>query len=520
MHSHAVIIECAAKLAARDELLEKLYLFNKLENCMSKNNNDTKPKLYHGRKPVTRREFLASGAIPFITSMALPSLLTTFGRAGFAQAQELCKVNAASKMAPYITVNLSGGWGATRNWIALTEGRELLPHYGRQGLGAASNLVSQIVTDGHFKNKPNFYSGSSFLAGVQASLVPDLATTALSKSHFVGMPLQSQNDSDANKLDGSALVTKAGLKGKVLPNMGRFDNGIGVSNSSAFVRPPAPLIVNDVANIQNALGVADRLADLNRTQQTSIFNTSSKLSEVQSRKLASMTGGTLLERLLGVANVENTTLITNPSGLDLDPRNNAQFAAVWGLTAQTSTRDPDYVNAAVVYNAINGNGGTVGIEAGGFDYHGSTLDQTNTKDLEAGTLVGKIIQSFHVMGSAGFINIVSDGGVGAPTSDLPGADPTADRGDAGAIFMIGYDPTDAAESADSQVGHMKSDPDAEAADDRFLVGGNPEVAVAAVVANYLSFNGKLGLWTSVPELNRTFDTAQLDKIVKMHGKVS
>lgn len=482
------------------------------------NKKDKKPILYHGKKPVTRREFLASGAVPFMAWVTAPTLLTTFAKSGVAQAQELCKVIAGSSLPPVVTINLNGGWRATGNWIALTEGRELLPTYGRQGLGSAANLVSMIVKDGHFKNKPPFYSGSGFLAGVQTSLVPNLASLALGKTHFIGMPVQSQNDSDINKFDISYLLGKAGMQGKILPFTGRVDNGIGVSNSSAFAMPKAPLIVNNVDNIINALGVGDRLAQLSEAQKTKMFKASQNLSAVQSRKLASMTGGSLLDRLLGQANADNTKLIENPAGLDLDPIANPALAAVWGLNANTGRGTQDYVNAALVYNAINGNSGGVGIELGGYDYHGSDLATTIAMDNAAGVVVSKVLQSFHVMNSPGFIVVNSDGGVGAPPSDIPGVDPTADRGDAGGILMMAYDPSDTVESTDSQVGHMKSDPDAEAADDRFLVGGNPEIAAAGVFANYLSFAGKMNLWTSIPETSRTFDSLQLDKIVKIHGK--
>ncbi len=479
---------------------------------------DKKPLLYHGRKPVTRREFLASGSIPFMAWVAAPSLLTTFGKMGLTQAQELCKVNAVAALPPVVTVNLNGGWRATGNWIALTEGRELLPSYGIQGLGSAANLVSMIVKDGHFRNKPPFYSGSGFLAGIQTSAVANLASAALAKTDFIGMPLQSQNDSDTNKFDISYLLGKAGLSGKILPAMGQTDNGIGVSNASAFAMPKAPLIVNNVDNIVNALGVGDRLAQLNNVQKTKMFKASQALSQVQARKLASMTGGSLLDRLLGQANTDNTKLIENPAGLDLDPITNPAFAAVWGLQANTPRNSPDYVNAALVYNAINGNSGSIGIELGGYDYHGSTLADTIAMDNAAGVVVGKIIQSFHVMKSPGFVVVNSDGGVGAPRSAIPGVDPTADRGDAGGVYMMGYDPNGTVESTDSQVGHMKNDPDAEAADDRFLVGGNPEIGAAAVFANYLSYAGKMNLWTSIPETNRTFDSLQLEKIVKIFGK--
>jgi hypothetical protein len=437
---------------------------------------------------------------------------------GIAEAQELCKANAAAKFPAVININANGGWWANGNVIPLTEGRELLPHYGRNGLGSAANLVGMIVKDGHFKNKPPFFSGSGFLAGAQTGLVPNLAAQALAKTNFVSLPVQSQNDSDTNKFAPPMLLQKLGYEGKILPYLGQSDNGIGISNAAAFGMPKAPLIVNNFDNIANALGVGDRLAQLNQVQKTNMFKASQALSQAQARKLASMTGGSLLDRLLGQANVDNTKLIENPSGLDLDPMVNPAFAAVWGLNANTAKNSRDYVNGAMLYNCINGNSGGIGIEVGGCDYHGSTLAQTIAKDTEIGTLVGKILQSLHVMNAPGYIVINTDGSVGAPPSDIPGVDPTADRGDSSSIYMMYYDPTDSVEAPDSQLGHMKNDPDAEAADDRFLVGGNAEIATAAVVANFLSASGKMNLWTSVPELNRTFDSLQLKQILKFHGK--
>ncbi|MEK6772310.1 MAG: hypothetical protein AABY64_00085 [Bdellovibrionota bacterium] len=481
----------------------------------SKNQVESKPILYHGRKPLNRREFLASGAIPFMAYVTVPSVLSILGRGGVAEAAEIC-ASSTQKMAPVVTINLNGGAGLTRNWIPLTEGRELLQKYHRIGLGLGSNLASQISRA--FRNNAPFYASSSMLAGLRTSTVAGMADQALMSADFVGVCQQSQNDTDANKFDIQGLIAKAGLKGRILPALGRVDNGIGVSNSTALIAPPPPLIVGSVDSLANALGIANRLGALTQVQKTNIFKATSALSELQARNLASMTGGTTLAGLVNQANSDNLQLVGNPAGLDLDPRNNAAFAQVWGLNANTARNDSAYVSAALVYNAINGNSGSIGIEMGGYDYHGDDLASTNNKDLAAGVMIGRVIQSFHAMQSKGFIIVNSDGGVGAPASDTPGADPTTDRGDAGAVFMIAYDPTMTTQTSDSQLGHMKNNPDAEAADDTFLVGGSVEVGAAAVFANYLSFNGMLGKFSAMAETARIFEGSNLDKVVKIHGR--
>jgi hypothetical protein len=479
----------------------------------SNNKNEKGQFVYPHGKPVTRREFLASGTIPFAAYMTLPSIVSIFAKAGVAQAQDYCKAASVTRMAPLVNVNLKGGAGLTAQWIPLTEGRDLLPKYQKIGLGNAANLP---ITKA-FSNQAPFWSGSGFLTGMQTSVTPGMGIEAMNKAHFVGMCQASNNDSSTNKFSIVGLLDKAGLKGKILPPMGQTDNGVGVGNAVAYMMGTSPLIVRSADNILSALGVAERLAPLSNNQKTSLFNTITSLSAGQGRKLASLSGGDLLSYLLGSANGDNSVLIGNPSSLDTDPLANTEFAKVWGITNNTPKGSADFVNAAMVYNAINGNAGSIGIDLGGYDYHGNDRNTVTTPaDLRAGTVVGKILQSFHVMKSKGFVQVNSDGGVGAAPSEQPGASFTSDRGDAGAVYMMGYDPTGSVQSTDSQLGHMLSNPDAEAADQSFLVGGNPEVGAAAVFANYLSFNGMLGKFSTINEVKLAFGT-RLDEVVKIHG---
>ena len=71
-------------------------------------------------KPVSRRDFLASGLLPFSATMFMPSVLNIFGRVGVAQAQEvICQSASTLNVCPFISLKLSGGAAMSANFVPL-----------------------------------------------------------------------------------------------------------------------------------------------------------------------------------------------------------------------------------------------------------------------------------------------------------------------------------------------------------------------------------------------------------------
>jgi len=83
----------------------------------------------------------------------------------------------------------------------------------------------------------------------------------------------------------------------------------------------------------------------------------------------------------------------------------------------------------------------------------------------------------------------------------------SDRGTAGSMIMIAYDPSLTPKAKSTQLGYFT---DGQVADDNFLTGGSPEKAAAAIFANYMSFNKKSSLVESV--IPRTFTTVEQDLV--------
>ncbi|MEQ1876393.1 MAG: hypothetical protein ABL958_07090, partial [Bdellovibrionia bacterium] len=133
----------------------------------------------------------------------------------------------------------------------------------------------------------------------------------------------------------SGMVQKAGLLGSILPSLGRRATQTGVNQNYSTIKPSNPLVVNGLQDIQNALGAAGALARLNATQKNSLFRMIAGLSDRQSAKVAALSGGETLKKLVGCASGQNVQLIQTGGG-NVDPRGVANVAAVWGITAATA----------------------------------------------------------------------------------------------------------------------------------------------------------------------------------------
>jgi len=456
----------------------------------------------HDKKPVTRRDLLATGLIGFSSSMVLPSFLTILARSGNAQAQEaICKVVGAGNMSVYINVKGSGGMAVAANALPLDKGGQLLSSYSKMGGGSGASVNVAY----EFANKAPFHATSGVLAGIRARA----STLTLANANFCANWYRSQDDSSNNKLDITGLIQSAGLNGAILPGLGRANTETGVNNQFAYVRPSAPLVVGRFEDVTGSLGVSGSLASLSTAQQGNLFRSIQSITSSQAAKLSGMTGGDMLSKLLGCANQANTNLIANSSALNIDPLSNPAFAAVWGINGNTNKSSQDFVFATMVYNACNGNASTVNLEIGGCDYHNNTRTSGDTKDLEIGTVLGNVLQSLAVMGKKGFVTFSTDGSVTSPDSDTAGAVWASDRGVASGGYMLSYDPAGPHVMKGFQVGNFTA---GQAADDTFLTGGSAELAAAAGFVNYLAFNGKLNLVETY--LPRIFSSADIDLITK------
>ena len=99
------------------------------------------------------------------------------------------------------------------------------------------------------------------------------------------------------------------------------------------------------------------------------------------------------------------------------------------------------------------------------------------------------------MNQKAFIYVSTDGSCVSATSTTPGSGAwNSDRGRAGVLYMLAFDPAGVPATNGTSLGHFDGNQEA---DNGFITGGNPALAAAAIVANYLKFSGKEDLIKSV-----------------------
>lgn len=466
---------------------------------------DTQVFLPHGRA-LTRRDMLKAGLIQFSAAMTLPSVYQWLAGAGLAEAQEVtCDSGTGSAMPVFVHLSLAGGAAIMANFVPHTIQGQMLPSYGILGLGNPSTLsISK-----EFANQAPFPGNnvSGLLLGLRAGA--QIAT--LQNTVMVGMPTRTQDDSSNNQFDPTGAITRAGMKGNSLPNLGTVGSPTGGRHQPAFVPPPAPLIVNNYNDLAAAINVAGSLGSLTTNQKSGLFRLVNRLTTAQASTLAGLSGGAQLAALAQCASGTNLTLVGSGSS-GTSPLDDAGVAGVWGINANTDPGNRNFVFASMVYNALKGNAGTINLNMGGYDYHGGQRANTNAQDNAAGLVVGRILQTAAVMQKPIFVMLSTDGSVGSPMSDSSAVSFSSDRGAGGGCHMYAYHPTRRPTASGFQIGGMTT---GQAADDNFITGANAAAAASAVVANYLSFAGKLAMYESLGM--QRFSTDQMSQIVKIAG---
>lgn len=452
-------------------------------------------------KPVTRRDFLAAGIIPFTASLIMPQWLAILSNPAHAADGSIPLCDTASTDMPAVMIlNLSGGAAMSGNYVPRKADGSLLPKYTKMGMGLTPTLTPAF-------NNASFISTSGILAGITANAID----TTRAKTAFAALCVRSQDDSSNNPFAIEGLLMKAGLVGGIMPQLQRG----GPGHKYAITSPSAPLAVSRVADIASSLGYAGTLsANMTQKQREKLAKLIKNLSSEQSRRLASSSSGAQIKDLIECAGMKNESLNSGvPTGVSLADTSQtaADIRTIWGINPNDNNANAIY--AAMTYNVLGGNAGAGTISLGGYDYHDNTRSTGDARDRQAGDVIGRMLQTAAVMNKKLFIYVTSDGSVvSGETDNAADARWSSDRGDAGCNYVMAFDPAGMPGNSGSQVGSFT---DGQAVDGTHVIGNNTELAAAAAFANYLSFAKKLGSFQSAAAGRLT--NAQLDEVVKITG---
>jgi hypothetical protein len=198
-----------------------------------------------------------------------------------------------------------------------------------------------------------------------------------------------------------------------------------------------------------------------------------------------------LSKLVECAGIRNIDLIASGGG-DVNPlavggQLAADLAAIWGVNVADRT-SRNAIFGSMVYNALMGNASTVNLNIGGYDYHDATRTTGNQRDLEAGQIVGKILETAKKFNKPVFVYVCADGATVSAETGTADSVWMSDRGIAGMQYMLAFNPTKRPETSGSQIGGFN---EGQAADGKYATGTSPEMSAQAVFANYAALNGRI-----------------------------
>lgn len=439
---------------------------------------------------LTRRQFLAATS----SSMAvftMPAFLHGLLR------HEAAQATGSPDWMPNCRafhVHAAGGWAGWNTFVGKTASGSPLSSSTLKFHGVPSDGTSRIVTG----MGAELYDGtiSGFTAGFMAATSPEARLI----TRFTIAACNTQDDTSDITSGIIDAMTSTKATGLVSASAGLVNSPNGNGLLSLVKNPASQFIfTRTVGNVINAAAFSAILGNSNPTLLTAIANGMKRVSAAQAE---ARLGGTATEQRFATMQGQNydqlTTKITPPAGstpFDMNPTRDADMRAIFNLTEQTETNVQNSTNttllqATLVHNTLNGNLGMSAIRLNGYDYHGNLDSDTFNKNVELGTLVGRMCESAYRKRKQIAIYLSSDGGL----SNNPDYDWTRARGSqvlhtgdrasqsSAALITVG-----APEPSRNFLGYVQANNGQ--VEDSTPVGSD-RMVTATMLANWLKLNGE------------------------------
>jgi hypothetical protein len=461
-------------------------------------------------RPVTRRDFLAAGFLgaqgmvigPAWLGALLKSRTASAGLAADIQAltgSGQCNIPAGSSGLPFICFDLAGGANlvGSEALVGQQGGQaNFLSTAGYNKLGLPGNMIPSATAFVSSALGLLWHSDGAILRGILTKATTP-ATTANTNGAVV--PAMSQNDTGANTINPIYGIAMAGAKGSVVTLVGT-ESSVSGGNSAPLmytVNPALQPTTIDQPSDAVALapippgGTVDPLALPELESQARITggvspyqgasSTGSEFTGVFTDPNGSTPGvqlypgnpqldaGLKNQVRCSYVSASNTANIFSAGPAGLDP---TQDQLIVGGSSPIFTAadftDPDVqMTASVMKLVIDGYAGAGTIALGSFDYHDGTRATGETRNFQAGQMIGAVLEYAQRKNTPVMIQIMSDGSLSANSTvdtSAAGRDKLGWQGDnstvAATVFLV-YSPKGRPALrngvAGQQIGYFSSD---------------------------------------------------------------
>jgi len=454
----------------------------------------------------TRRDFLAQGVMASAASLILP-----FN----ALAQDSCDLSSITAldnpMIPVIILDLAGGsniagsnvivGGAGGQMDALSEGGNrtlgLLPSEAPQMAGQVEDLTGNRTSPQGIL----FHSRSSMLQGIKGTASMGV------RQNTDGVLLCAISDDDTGNNPHNPIYWfhAAGARGKLTQLVGTQGGTSGANSqapASSIDLSLAPLLINQPQDVLNLVGLGNRASGTNgfaRGNESLILRALDALSGARIKALSRRQMPDAVKDLV-LCNLNKTqALLQSFTAAQLnvteDPVINSA-RNVNGTPGVFNLGDGNQARAAgVVKMVLDGLAATGTITLGGYDYHTGDRVVGEQRDLEAGQMIGRILEAASRKNTPVVVYVYTDGGVSAGGTTDPANGRLVWGGDSGqrsASLMLTYNPAGRPQmrSGSRQMGSYKTGGSVDAA--ASPMSNSVTNLAKAVVLNYLALHGLEG----------------------------
>jgi hypothetical protein len=461
---------------------------------------------------VTRRDFLAAGFLGaqgmVIGSAWLGALLKAqAARAGLdADIAALlgtgqCNIPSGSGSLPFICFDLAGGANlvGSEALVGVQGGQaNFLSTAGFGKLGVPGNMVPTSTTFVSSALGLLWHSDGAILRGI---LTKAAATTQAGVNGAV-IPAMSQNDTQSNTINPIYGIAEAGAKGTVV-NLVGTNSSVSGGNSMALMYTIQPSL--QPATIQqpsdavalappspgggapDPLALAELESEARISTGTSPYQGASSTGSEFTGALSDPSGSTPgVQLIAGAGNAAADAALKNqvrcayvqasntanifaagPAGLD-PTQDQLIVGGTTPIFTATDFQNQDVqMTASVMKLVIDGYAGAGTISLGGFDYHDGTRATGETRNFQAGQMIGAVLEYAARKGTPVMIQIMSDGSLAANSmvdTSTAGRDKLGWQGDnssvAATLFLV-YSPKGRPALrngvAGQQIGYFSSD---------------------------------------------------------------
>lgn len=502
-------------------------------------------------RPVTRRQMLAAGLMGASGMVMAPAWLAALFKPGAAGAQTIpldsdiaallaqsqCNVTQGAGLIPFICFDLAGGANLVGSEVIVgVQGGQanFLSTAGYGKMGVPGNMVPSSSANVSSALGLLWHSDGAILRGILSKV----STATAANVNGAVFPALSENDTDINPHNPMYGIATVGANGSLLTLVGTEPtvsggNSVappdlgGVMINSALQPSTIDQPSDAVALVSSGGASATSLSVAVQESQERISSGTSLYTPSASDPAASFTGvltepntstntpGVQLYtdsasdaqlknqvRCSYVKAANNSAAFGNPS--DLDPTQDSNI--VGPIFQTTDFSDSDVAMTATIMKLVlNGFAGAGTIALSGFDYHDNTRATGETRNFQAGQMIGAVLEYAARIGKPVMIYVFSDGSLTSSSmvdTTPAGRDKLAWQGDSSAVastFFLVYSPKGRPQpvggAASQQIGYFSSDGSVVSTSSP---GANSvEQLVEMLVLNYMALQGVEGQFSTL-----------------------